>query len=228
MNWLKFLVTISVIILCIGLANAQNNDEQYSNKGVKLIQELTLTSSKNADFPERYVFYFKPLTDVNSPYSYMASAGHKITELFVKTENGWLDIIHEILISTKNTDIYIGIMVDSRKDLTYFTINKYRETPLVAYTVQEPVSLLRKPPIQALQRINQEELNNTRLELCQNDNLILFQAEVPIRPGFSGAPIVSEDGDLLGILIGSCQLDSRIYYVTPISTVLKIFNKYTK
>lgn len=224
----KFIVMILALILYTSPASAQTDNDKYSNKGARLIQELALTGSKNADFPERYIFYFRPLTDSNGLYSYMASAGHEITDLFANTETGWVDIRHGVIISTKKLDFYIGIMVDFRKNFTYFTIDKYSDAPLVAYTVREPASTVKKPSVQALQRVNEGELNNTRLEICERDDIIIFKAEVPIQPGFSGAPVVSEDGDLLGILIGACHLDLRIYHVTPISTVLKIFNKYAK
>ncbi len=221
----KLIIIILTFTIWMNAASAQEIDNKYSNKGALLIQELALTGSKNADFPERYVFYFKPLTDTNGLYSYMASAGHEITELFANTEIGWTYIRNRVEIHTQNLDLYIGLMVDFRKDMTYFTVDKYRETPQVVYTVREPASS-KKPSIQALKKINQPDLDNTRLELCQSNDLVLFQAEIPIQSGFSGAPVVSENGDLLGILIGACTLDMRIYHVTPISTIVKTFNKY--
>lgn len=168
--------------------------------------------------PACYGFYWKPQT--RTPYglvirSLYLSAGHCVVAPTIRHGQwDYQDPFIKFVIFKKNElpDMLFGEMTDMRYNAAYFGEFSGEPSPDgVFYTNRHAPEWGKKLELQKLKFLEQDK-----------DGFWIFESENPLAPGMSGSPVISQNGELAGILTAVGANNNRLAYVMPIRDVVKI------
>lgn len=143
--------------------------------------------------------------------SYLVSAGHCGGGAIRRSESS------EYIISILGTrltgthDELIASIFDWRSRVTYFGPPRPPRLDEVAYAAKTLMRSDGKTKLQQLKFIGQDKVSKA----------FVFRGEMPVIKGMSGSPVVSADGELLGIIVRIHPADDYLYEVIPAETVMK-------
>ncbi len=143
--------------------------------------------------------------------SYLVSAGHCGGGALRRSESSEYVITVLGTIVTGIHDELIASVFDWRQRITYFGPPRSPRLGEVAYTAK---TLMRPDGKTELQRLEFVGRNKAAKSL-------LFRGEVPVVKGMSGSPVVSADGEFLGIIVRIHPSDNYLYEVIPAETVIR-------
>ncbi len=112
---------------------------------------------------------------------------------------------------TGTHDELIASALDLRGRVTYFGPPR---SPRSGETVYAAKTLMRHNGKTELQRLEFVGRNEAAKSL-------LFRGEVPIQKGMSGSPVISADGEFLGIIVRLNPADDYLYEIIPAETVMR-------
>ena len=170
-----------------------------------------------------YVFHLMPVYDVTGiPQSLIASAGH-CPEGLIHAPNGKSKnpftllrlYTSELRGPIRRDDIYLGLIDDQRKNPKYFSIDENIDFSNLPYeeiiTVAEVAERGKLPQLQKLKFRGEE------------GNHLVFDSEKPILKGFSGAPVVTKNGALLGFIVEIVGKDGKACNVYSIKRMMEFY-----
>lgn len=143
--------------------------------------------------------------------SYLVSAGHCGGGALRRSENSEYVVMVLGTVITGTHDELIASVFDWRSRVTYFGSPRPPRLGEVAYAAKTLMRADSKTELQRLEFIGQDKVTKA----------VVFRGEVPIVKGMSGSPVVSADGELLGIIVRMHPADGHLYEVIPAETVLK-------
>lgn len=117
-------------------------------------------------------------------------------------------------------DLFFGQIREERPHPLYFKTENCQ--PLSAkdgifFTVATPARVGKIPEAQKLEFVGRT-----------SDDLLEFWAEKPIELGSSGAPVVTKDGCLAGMLVMRDPFITQRGYAMPIDKIMEIYDRYIK
>lgn len=225
-------------ILCVALFTACGSITTHPSTsedevdGRELFLSLLMPMSYSGGSAFCHSFYYKPAGEIKKYHRVIfLSAGHcptrnNIGDIVVHGQQS-SQIVKTLLLIDNWTveakfsyDFYMGSIVERRPVPTFFTIDWAHSIPRhgeKVLTVATPAVIGQTPELQWL-----------RFREMREDGLLIFEAEKDIREGFSGAPVATDKGRLLGILLGSGVHTARLYAVMPITRVIHAIRPWYK
>lgn len=135
--------------------------------------------------------------------SYIVSAGHCFGRLIRRSENSFQEFAALAAVTTLAKDVLIGVITDLREEEIYFGKWRKPRPDEVAYTTSAILEFGTPAKLQKLTFVGRDP----------NHKTLLFKGEVPVRHGMSGSPVISEEGELLGMIIRIREENGFLYEV---------------
>ncbi|MBI2003826.1 MAG: hypothetical protein HYS78_02540 [Parcubacteria group bacterium] len=166
-------------------------------------------------------FYWKPhFRDSmgNVLRSLFASAGHCIVANHIRLGEYSYQLPLVLMYFSRYggaPDFLVGTATDFRDPIVYF--KEFEKEPSAEekfFTVKNVPEWGKAIELQTLAYVKSER------------GQYVFKSEEPIQKGMSGSPVVTEKGELAGILMAMGINDPRLAYVMPMKDVLKIYELY--
>jgi len=143
--------------------------------------------------------------------SFLVSAGHCGGGALRLSESFEYIVAVLVTVTTGTHDELIASAFDWRERITYFGPPRPPRSGEVAYTGR---TLMRSDGATELQRLK-------FIGQSKAAKSLLFRGEVPIRKGMSGSPVISADGEFLGIVVRMHPTDSYLYEAITAETVMR-------
>lgn len=143
--------------------------------------------------------------------SYLISAGHCGGGAIRRSESSEYSVTVLGTVVTRTHDELIASIFDWRERITYFGPPRPPRLGEVAYVAKTLMRSDGKTDLQRLEFIGYDKVAKS----------LLFRGEVPTRKGMSGSPVVSANGEFLGIVVRMHPTDSYLYEVISAETVMK-------
>ena len=132
---------------------------------------------------------------------------------FIITNDGYILTCYHVVKDERDIRVVFGgkilpaklVVDDPHNDLALLKIDGY--FPALAFSLKRPAKMGEKVftigyPIPSLQGINAKYTSGTLSSLTGfQDDVRLYQIDVPVQPGNSGGPLVDENGNILGIIV---------------------------
>ncbi len=226
----RFLLLCLALVVA-GCATLLPAPKELEMEGEKLFGSLLMPVSSDKENASCYAFYFRPVGNRKDYFhAYVLSAGHCPASEYTTTilvgapEQEWQTVRPAVLVNNLKIetghlhDFFIGYIAERRPVPLFFTVDEWRPIPdrdEYAMTVAEPIRLRTSPTLQKIQ-----------FKEMRDDGALIFEAELSIEDGFSGAPVATNTGRLLGILIGSVRGKRNLYLVMPIKRIMEEFRRH--
>lgn len=225
------LIVLLILLSACATAPAQPSYADEDMDGKELFLSLLLPMSHSGGGAFCHSFYFMPAKTVKDKYALILSAGHCVTRndtaaIVVhgghdsQTAKMLLIMNNEALMGRFTYDFYIGNITERRPVPTFFTTDEAHLTlrPQDAViTVASPAAIGQTPELQRL-----------RFQKLDTDGELIFEAEKDMDFGFSGAPVTTSKGKLLGVLLGWIDPNRRLYRVMPINRIVNVMRQWDK
>lgn len=143
--------------------------------------------------------------------SYLISAGHCGGGALRRSESSEYIVSVLGIMLTRTHDELIASVFDWRPRVTYFGPPHSPRLGEMAYAAKTLMRSDGKTELQRLEFVGQDKITKA----------FVFRGEVPVIKGMSGSPVVSADGELLGIIVRIHPMDSYFYEVIPAETAMK-------
>lgn len=180
-------------------------DEEVN--GRELFLSMIMPMSNSGGGASCYSFYFRPAKEMKRYHRVLIlSAGHCPEEInsghMVVHDSQDSQITYNVL-SANNWraepkilhDFYVGAVVERRPVPTFFHIERPHSTlkPHEEVITVAARAVIGKTP----------ELQKLIFKHIREDGVLVFEAEKDLEKGSSGAPVATDKGKLLGVLVGS-------------------------
>lgn len=225
---------VCMAFLLAGCATLSDLHKDPKIDGEKLFRALLMPVSLDKEQIRCYSFYLHPVgSRKNFFHSFMVSAGHcpafkyATTVLVRDATKAWqtvrpfvLTINIEMEGVRRREDYFIGYIAEGRKNPIFFIVDEWRPLPdqnEQVITVAEPPRLDKDPTLQKMQ-----------FKEVRSDGLLTFEAEKEIQNSFSGAPVATTTGRLLGVLVAAMPGEEKLAIVMPIKRILEEIRRHLK
>lgn len=149
--------------------------------------------------------------------SFHLSAGHIMNGRLVRGPNSDITyripkVLFRINKSDLAPDFLVGTLTEYRANPTYFKkLSRDLKAGEHVFTASTNPEWGKKIELQRLRLIE------------DHGNILSFQAEFSSRDGMSGLPVVTREGELVGIYVGDSEDNPFVVYVMPMREVIKIY-----
>lgn len=191
------------------------SQDQLENLYNQVVVTLWDKSDLDNNQPVCSIFFWKPqiMAATTIERSYILTAGHCQGKYLRLDDAWWSTFTTHLTISTDKMDYSLGSVWEFRDKPSYFKASRAPQTGEVAHTTNSVLEYGKRIKLQHL----------TYIGWSNNADAILFRGELPLEKGMSGSPVISESGELLGILVMGDQNDLSKYFVLPIDKFLRVF-----
>jgi len=212
-------ILLALLYLILYAAPVVAADDYISLETLYNQTAFPLLAQRTDNEPVCAVFYLKPhkFSEIDNKEilsSYVISAGHCPGRLIKRNDTSWHEFKTLATFTTENIDVLIGAISELRTNITYFEQGRFPHENETTYTAKTLMNINSPTEIQTLKFVGTDRNNQT----------LIFRGEVPIQKGMSGSPVISDKGELLGIVIRLYPEDELLYEVLPYNHIIKILN----
>ena len=149
--------------------------------------------------------------------SFFLSAGHIMKGRLIRGPNSDVTyripkVLFRINKSDLAPDFLVGTLTEYRSNPTYFKkLSRDLKAGEHVFTASTNPEWGKKIELQRMRLIE------------DRGNILSFQAEFPSQDGMSGLPVVTREGELVGIYVGDSEDNPLVVYVMPMREVIKIY-----
>ncbi len=213
-NALCFIAISFVVLYCGNALASEKIPFEIENLYNQAVTSLWIKSDIDNNQPICSVFYWKPQIIADKiERSYILTAGHCHGEYLRLDYAWWTTFSTHLVVKTNKMDYCLISVNDFRTNPVYFKVSRLLKAGEAAYTTKSVLEYGKRIELQRLAYIGQNDEIGTAV----------FRGESPLEKGMSGSPVVSEAGELLGILVMGDINDRSIYYVLPLVEFIKVF-----